>query len=192
MMDQWHEKLFQKLWNAACTGSLWGANIKQVQALRSPLWKPFSLLMSALFKSNSEWSGQNKMQLKGSRSIEKGFHLKRNGWASSHTNHLSGTSGQNLPEPCQKGQGSLTLSPTKSYIHPFPRNQRWHFQSWIQTSDLRNVVHYAVDWKKAHIVQADFFLELIFLLCLLPPKRCQQSELPFPKLAVPTSSWGQS
>lgn len=48
------------------------------------------------------------MQLKGSRSTEKGFKLKRNGWASSHTNHLSGTSGQNLPEPCQKGWG---LSP---------------------------------------------------------------------------------
>lgn len=98
---------------------------------------------------NQTQNGQvrNKMQLKGSRSTEKGFRLKRNGWASSHTNHLSGSSGQNLPAPCQKGQGSLTLSPTKSYLHPFPRNQRWHFQSWIQTSDLRNVVHYAVDWK---------------------------------------------
>lgn len=44
----------------------------------------------------------------------------------------------------------MRVSRLESYhLHPFPRNQRWHFQSWIQTTDLRNVVHYAVDWKKA-------------------------------------------
>jgi len=73
------------------------------------------------------------------------------------------------------------------HLHPFPGNQRRHFQSWIQTRDLRIVGYYAAGWKK-HVVQADFFPELISLLCLLPPKRYRQSELPLPKLALPTSS----
>lgn len=97
------------------------------------------------------------------------------------------------PKPTRGLPKRMGVSHLEPYhLRAFPRNQKWHFQSWIQITDLRNVVHYAVDWKKAHIVQANVFLELISLLCLLPPKRCQQSVLPLPKLAVPTSSWGQS
>lgn len=78
------------------------------------LWVPYL---------NQTQNGQvrNKMQLKGSRSTETGFQLKRNGWASSHTNHLPGTSGQNLPEPCQKGWGSLALN--RTIFIPFPETK---------------------------------------------------------------------
>lgn len=78
------------------------------------LWVPYL---------NQAQNGQvrNKIQLNSSRSTEKGFQLKRNGWASSHTNHLSGTSGQNLPEHRQKGWGSLTLSLPSSSLSQKPK-----------------------------------------------------------------------
>lgn len=140
---------------------------------------------------NQAHNGQvrNKM-LKGSRSTEKRFqHFNK--WLSFQSHQPSVW--YLWPKPTRAQAEGTGVSHLESYhLHPFPRNQRCHFQSWIQTTNLRNVVHYAVDWKKAHIVQANVFLHLISLLCRLPTKRCQQSELPFPKLAVPISSWGQS
>lgn len=67
-------------------------------------------MMPYLNQAQNGWV-RNEMQLKGSRRTKKEFQPQRNSWASNHTNHLSGTTGQILPEPCQKGQGSLTESP---------------------------------------------------------------------------------
>lgn len=110
--------------------------------------------MNALFKSSLEWLSQKWNAAEG---IQKHWEriLTQKKWLSFQSHQPSVW--YHWPKPTRALPKGTGVSHLESYhLHPFPGNQRWHFQSWIQTSDLRNVGYYAVDWKKSTLSRQTF------------------------------------